>query len=251
MAPLLHDPTAVRLGKHLGVVEDPRTALFKRYLARAAALPAVPKTVAVTNKVPAYPMFGNDRYGDCTCASRGHALLADSTRGGSPVQVTDADVLALYAKVNGGRDEGAYMLDVLNELRRSGLGGHTIGAFVKADLRNWDHIKLGMRLFGGLYLGVALPVTAQRQAVWTVEGDAKTGDSAPGSWGGHAIWVGWATDSSASCVTWAEKKKMTRQFVQTYGDEAYFVIAPEWLGPDAKSPQGFNTAQLEADLGLI
>ncbi|HYB25349.1 MAG TPA: hypothetical protein VEF89_01915 [Solirubrobacteraceae bacterium] len=36
-------------------------------------------------------------------------------------------------------------------------------------------------------IGIALPVTAQGQTEWTVVGDGKTGNSAPGSWGGHGI----------------------------------------------------------------
>jgi hypothetical protein len=248
---LVHDPETVRLGKHRGVVIDPRTLQFAKYAAAPAALPPIPKTVAVTTKVPLYPMFGNDRYGDCTCASTAHGMLARSTREGHPVTLTDSDVLDLYARVNGGYDQGAYMLDVLNELRNVGIAGHKIGAFVKLDLSKWDHIKLAVKLFGGVYLGAALPIAAQYQTKWVVPKTGTTGDGAPGSWGGHAIEILWATDSSVKFPTWTEIKTASKEWVQTYGDEAYAVLDPLWFGDDPHSPQGFDLEQLTADLAAI
>lgn len=251
MPKLVHDPQTVRLGKHRGVVEDPRTLMFSTYAARKAALPPIPKTVTVTSKVPLYPMWGNDQFGDCTCASTAHGMLARSTREGHPVTLTDSDVLDLYARVNGGYDQGAYMLDVLNEVRNVGLAGHKIGAFVKLNLKNWDHVKLAVKLFGGVYLGAALPIAAQYQTKWVVPAEGLTGDGEPGSWGGHAVEILWATDSSVKFPTWTEIKTASKEWVQTYGDEAYAVIDTLWLGADEKSPQGFNMDALRLDLQAI
>lgn len=244
---MIHDPDKIRLGKHLGVVQDPRTIRFGQFLAPAAQLPPIPRTVGITNKVKDWPMYLNDIEATCTCASSGHRLLGDSTREGHPVKVSDKDVQAAYNRVNGGRDNGAYMLDVANLLRTTGIAGHKVAGFMKVDIRDWDHVKLGMRLFGGIWLGIALPISAQGQSEWLKVGDG-TGDSAPGSWGGHAVWAGWVEDLKMSCVTWGQKKAMSRAFVQTYVDEAYLLIDPAWLGKDAKSPQGFNLAQLQGYL---
>lgn len=249
------DLSQMRLGKRRGVVGDPRTLRMASYAPRALALRA-PRGVAVTNRVAAWPMHANDRMNDCTCAAMGHGLLARSAREGHPVRATDAEVLELYSRVNGGRDEGAYMLDVLNEARRLGLGGRTIGAFVRVDLSDWAEVKLACWLFGGVYLGLALPVAAQRQARWrtptVTEQRAGAPGFEPGSWGGHAVEVLWMSDASAACVTWARRQPMTRGFVQRYGDEAWAVLSPEWLDPrTGRSPQGFDVEQLRADLAAL
>ena len=43
-------------------------------------------------------------------------------------------------------------------------------------------------LFGGAYIGVELPISAQTQDVWDVPANL-TPDDEPGSWGGHAVYL--------------------------------------------------------------
>ena len=43
-------------------------------------------------------------------------------------------------------------------------------------------------LFGGAYIGVELPISAQRQEVWDVPANPGPDDE-PGSWGGHAVYL--------------------------------------------------------------
>ena len=66
------DLTRVKLGK-LPHRHDPRTLQFARYLDQTA-LPAPPATLDDTKGVASWPMYANDRIGDCTCAAAAHMV---------------------------------------------------------------------------------------------------------------------------------------------------------------------------------
>ena len=59
--------TSVRLGK-LPARIDPRSLSLARYVDRGA-LPSPPPTVDLSEGVADWPMYGNDRIGDCTTAA--------------------------------------------------------------------------------------------------------------------------------------------------------------------------------------
>jgi hypothetical protein len=51
-------------------------------------------------------------------------------------------------------------------------------------------IETAIWLFGGAYIGLELPLTAQTQEVWDLSADSSdSADSQPGSWGGHAVYL--------------------------------------------------------------
>src|SRR5271156_5387958 len=58
-----------RLGKEPPVV-DKRTLRFGKYL----TLPTPPPSVTYYEKVASWPMYYNNKYGDCTCAAAGHLV---------------------------------------------------------------------------------------------------------------------------------------------------------------------------------
>jgi hypothetical protein len=238
------DPAAIRLGKHLGVVHDPRTLQLARY---TAAVPKPPSSGATPMARLGTPqMFANDTYGDCTCAAAGHLEVAWLNH---MLALTDQDILDLYWRT-GTQDTGRYPLDVLNEWRKNGLAGHKIGAFAKVDPTNRTHVAQAIWLFGGIYLGFALPKTAQHQKVWDVVNNGGP-DAKPGSWGGHMVdGVAWGSKSGIQIATWNEIVRVTWDFLATYCDEAYAVLSPDWLTA-GKSPQGFDIKTLAKDLGAI
>ena len=132
--------------------------------------------------------------------------------------------------------------------KKRGLGGHKLLAFANAKPSNLAEVKAAINLFGGLYIGVALPVTAQTQNVWELV--SKTGAGAPGSWGGHCVYVTGYDASGFTCITWGQLKKMTVAFWNAYVDEAHALLSPDWLGVKG-TPNGFNLAQLVSDLAQI
>ena len=242
----------MKLGK-LAPRRDVRTLRMARYL--TPALPPAPAAVDWTNTVT-FPsgMMLNDTLGDCTCAALGHAVQVWTANSGAEVTVPDAAVLATYEAACGynpadpSTDQGGVELDVLNYVRSSGLGsaGTIVKSYVACQPENREHIKQAIHLFGGAYIGLALPLTAQGDGDWTVQiggGEA----SQIGSWGGHAVFVPAYDDAGLTCITWGQKKRMSWDFWDTYCDEAYALLSPLW---NVRQP-GFDAASLAADLGAL
>ena len=135
-----------------------------------------------------------------------------------------------------------------------------------------DMVRQSVALFGGVYIGVELPLRAQDQDIWDVPAKLTRADAA-GSWGGHAIFVaGYDTGNGNSkpengnpaanvpspvsnfgltCISWGQPKKMTWAWFARYCSEAYALISPDWLTAAGVSPGGLNSAALEADLAVV
>lgn len=231
---------------------DARTLALADYLDDAVVLPKIPATLDLTKKVPSWPMYGNDSKGDCTCACAGHMVQAWSAANLHEETPPLSKVIGMYDDTGDGTDDGRVPTDVLNYWRQHGLGAgsHKITAYASIDPLNIAHVKAASYLFGGVYLAVELPITAQRQSVWDVVGDGKTGDSAPGSWGGHAIPYEAYDSHGGVVVTWGALLKATWAFHKAYVSEVYAVISPDWF-KSGKTPAGFNLAQLEADVKAL
>ncbi|MGH3002672.1 MAG: hypothetical protein ACRDM1_08450 [Gaiellaceae bacterium] len=243
---------AGKLGK-LPVRTDVRTLHLARYVDRAE-LPPPPATLDLTGRVRDWPMYGNDRVGDCTTAAAGHMIEAWTAEGrGRVVEISEASVLRAFDEVKvpdpvTGED-GAVELDVLKLWRKQGIGRHKIGAYAAVSTHDHELTRTGAWLFGGVYIGLAMPVTAQRQEVWDWTGSL-VGDAKPGSWGGHAVDVVGFDDSGLTVVTWGALKRMTWRFWDRYCDEAYCILSSDFLAK-GEAPNGFDLATLKADLALI
>ena len=254
------DPLKLKLGKQTAR-HDPRTLLFAAYA--TPALPAPPPALDLTAKVKApWGMMDNAQLGDCTCAAAGH-LIMEWTASARAKMFTpsDAQIVAAYSAITGynpktgANDNGAVELDVLNYWRQNGIAGHKIQAFVALEPSNHTHIMDGVWIFGGCYIGLALPKTAQAQVQnhqpWSVTSIGTSGDGAPGSWGGHAVPVVAYDSRSLTVVTWGALQTMTWGFWAAYCDEAYAILSPDYLekkGGQTVAPSGFNLAQLQEDL---
>jgi len=247
-------PTTMRgvLGK-LPPRIDPRTLELARYIDREV-LPAPPPALDLTRGVGDWPMYGNDRIGDCTTAAAAHMIEAWSeAAAGQAFELPEDAVLAAFDAVKIvdplSGDEGAVELDVLRFWRRRGIGGHRVGAFAAVAVRDDDLVRTGAYLFGGLFIGLQLPLRAQEQAVWDWTGSLD-GPDAPGSWGGHAVNVVAYDDAGLTVVTWGALQRLTWAFWRRYCDEAWAIISPDFLA-GGRSPQGFDLPALEHDLALI
>jgi hypothetical protein len=247
------DQSANKLGKR-PARHDTRTLQMANYL----ELPEIPAARDWTTKAAAnWGMMLNDTLGDCTCAATGHLTQAwTSNAGAKEITFPDQAILKAYEAVGGYQpgkpetDRGAVELDVLRYWRKTGIGGTKIDAFVALEPKNHLHVRAAVELFGGAYIGVALPVSAQRQAVWSVPPGGPTGTGAPGSWGGHAVVIEAYDQHGLTCITWGQKKKMTWAFWDAYCDEAYALLSELWAGKKP-APSGFNLSALQADLKAV
>src|SRR5450755_4664562 len=246
----------VKLGKQAARL-DARTLQFANYMKAAAPL-APPKHEEWTSKVKQWPMMLNDNLGDCTCACAGHMIEGWTVYAYPPGYIpADQQILQAYQAVAGylpgepATDQGAVILDVLNYWRQTGIAGHPIRAFVALEPKNHEQVKDAVYLFGNCYIGVQLPLSAQNQKVWSVPAGGATGQSAPGSWGGHAIPIVAYDARAVTVITWGELKRVTWSFLDAYSDEAYAVLSDDWIAANRQAPNNFDLAQLTADLGAI
>lgn len=241
-----------KLGK-LAPQHDPRVPHLSKHMMLAKAAPSADWTKAVK----AFSMLANERAGDCTAVGCLNLLRVWYANNGFDYEPTDDDALALYAATSNypKEDNGAVESLVLKHWRENGIvTPFGTDRILYAALNHLDlnELKLSIQLFGGCYLGIALPITAQTQDdIWSVVPDASDEIAAPGTWGGHCV-VALAYDPQfVTIATWGKLMKVTPGFLQKYLDESWAVISNDWLANSGVSPSGLNWAGLQADLAQI
>lgn len=252
----------LKLGKK-PFVPGPKLLRLEAYTDLEKLLPQIPETFDRRPVVTGgFPMYGNDRLGDCTWAGIGHAIQDLSFGAGQGKTPLDSDIQLGYwetgdppattGEAGGPTDDGRDEQSVLSYWINTGTGGDKLGAFAFIDPTNHDHMRIGMYIFGVLYTGTALPLSAQSQGqLWDVVGDGKTGNSEAGSWGGHCYtnrpkWDG----KVLQLVTWGYEMEETLAFSDTYKEEAYVPISSDWL-KGGKSIDGLDMQQLASDAAAI
>lgn len=259
------DIADMKLGKPLASAAppDPRNLKLADYLDLAALPDPIPDSIDYTDGLT-FPMFGNDTIGDCVPAAMAHQEQADSALTGREVTITDTDVIAAYSAIGGyvpgnpATDQGCDPQVALKYWQQTGIAGNKIGAYVSVDPTNDTLVKAALYLFGGLFIGIDLPKSAQSQSstagVWDVVGDGKTGDSEPGSWGGHMICGLKRLPGNApyGVVTWGYVQAMTPAFLATYSFQQVFAVIPTaWLNGQQQAPNGLKLAELQRDLAIV
>jgi hypothetical protein len=258
------DISKVKLGKKPAKL-DPRTLQLAKYF--TPSLPSPPSAVDYTMGIKSFGLMLNDQLGCCTIAAIGHAEQIWSAARGGEYTLPDAAILQKYEEWCGynpsdpNSDQGGVEIDVLNDWRQQTIWKHPLTAYADPNPRNLEHVKQAINLFGGVYIGVALPLSAQGLNIW----DAASGpDGVPDSWGGHAIFVPkYRTGSDGkvtfTCVSWGELIDITQDFWMyndpqngPYVDEVHALIAPEFLSlKTGKTPEGFDLTTLLADRNLV
>lgn len=241
-----------KLGK-LPARHDKRTLQFSKYY----TLPEIPAKRVWSDKVTALGMMYNDRAGDCTFATSGHAVQVWTANNGDQIIISDEDVLKGYSDVSGynpqtgDNDNGCVELDVVKYLRKTGIGGHLIFAFTEIKPNRIDLIKAAINLFGNVRLCAALPISAQHQTVWTApKGKLRNADK-PGSWGGHSFLGVDYDETYVYVITWGKIMKVEWEwFANFYGDEVFAVLSMDWIKNNS-APNGFDLEQLQKDVSNI
>ncbi len=239
--------------------QDTTRNLAFSQLPRTPALPAAPAQYMWDASIGAskWGMMDNDKIGDCTCAAAGHMIMGWSADNKKKVAPTTASIVSAYSAITGynpktgANDNGANETDVLNYWRKTGIAGHKIGAFAATEPTNHNHIMQSVFLLGGCYIGLALPLSAQTQTVWSVPPGGTTGKGAPGSWGGHAVPVIGYDANGVTVITWGATKVMTWAFWAAYCDESYAILSPDFVSGTKPAPSGFDLAALQADLSEL
>jgi hypothetical protein len=236
------------------VLDDVRTLSFRlaNFVDRASLPGLQDKVVPPDGFAPR--VFANDHLGDCTIAGCANFAMLASVKAGQPVPaITDADVIARYARVDGynptdpSTDRGGIELNVLNDWRHDPFNGVDLLAFASIDIHDLALLRYAVQTLGGVYVGLELPISAQSQtgSLW----DTAPG-MVPGSWGGHCTVID-GFDYTLPVpellhVTWGTHQRCTEAFWRACGDEAY---AP--LLNNGMSMPGLNTSALQVELGKL
>jgi hypothetical protein len=206
-------------------------------------------------------MMLNDSLGDCTIASIGHGVQVLTANSGTEMTLPDQAILEAYEAVSGynpvtgANDNGAVELDVLNYWRQVGVGGHKLDAYAALHPQSQRELMEAIYLFGGAYLGLALPLAWQSASVWDVPHHLWFWERyqwQPGSWGGHAVWACDYDARGVTVVTWGQLQRITWQGFFTYCEEAYAPLAVlDWTSGKSQAPNRIDAQALLADLQAI
>lgn len=254
--------TSLRLGKH-PATQDERDLMFSKYV-QPAQLPTPPAQFGHEGLFgpKAWGMLGNDKWGDCAWAGPAHETMILTTEGGHPASFTEAEVVSDYSAGTGfdpnagapgsnPTDKGSNVRDVLKYRAKTGIVDaagtrHKIGAFVKLDQTDLNQVIQALYLFQVVGIGIEFPSSAMDQFNAGKPWDVIAGSKVEG---GHYIPLV-ARRDNLDVVTWGALQQMTEAFFQKYCDEAWAYISEENL-VSGKDPEGFDLAQLRADLAAL
>lgn len=238
---------------------DIRTLDFVDYLV-APALPAIPATFSYLNKVTTgWPMFDNDRLGDCVPAGMFHQVQLWTAANGHQFIPTDPQVIQTYSAISGynpatgANDNGCDVLTAMNYWKNTGIAGHKIDAFVSVNTAAHKKIMQAVWLCLGVGLGINLPISTQAQVtngqVWSYVAGP---NAIPGSWGGHYVYIVSFSPSKLGFISWGKYYEMTWQFFDLYSEEAFAPLSKDSInGATNRAPNSINWAHLQADLNAL
>lgn len=246
------DHSTMKLGRK-AIRTDSRTLALAKYL--KPGLPAAPPACDWTKGITSWGAMLNDKLRCCTISGVAHAIQVWSANLGEEMTVSDNSIQKYYEEWAGynpkdaSTDQGGIELDVLNDWKKQDFCGHKLIAYADPKYTELEEIRQSIALFGGVYVGMALPLSAQKQDVWDVVASGGH-DAKKGTWGGHCVFVPKYDGKTFTCITWGEMKTMTVAFWNEYCDEAHTLLGNNWMNRKG-APSGFNHTQLLADLALI
>jgi hypothetical protein len=253
---------AMKLGKK-PAVHDPRVPKLAKFMTTTA--PTFPANYdAVGGKGVNWGMMLNDRLGCCTIAGIGHKLQADTKLVRELWSANDNQILGKYESWDGyvdgdsDTDQGGVESDVLLKWLKSrdGFYGHHLVAYGYVDHRDEVQVRHFCAELNGLYIGVMLPISAQSQAVWDVTDASLRGAAAPGSWGGHCVYVyGYTSDTTGQLktikfISWGKEMEMTVAFWRAYVDEAWGLLTAA-LVKNGKVASRLDVRAVEAEMAKL
>jgi hypothetical protein len=248
-----------RLGRKPPEYAKPR--LWAEDYYKVAQLPAVAPMIDYYSGV-AYPMYLNDRFGDCTIAGIAHVYNATSQFAqGTERQFQDAVIQTAYMDncpgfnpATDANDDGCTLQAVLAWNEANGLidttgAVNTVTAYAQLKGMGSTDLNIALQLYGAVYCGVNLPQSAETQfpAPWTyVKGSPILG--------GHCIVLAGmnaAAPNPYTFVTWGATVQASQEWVATYLEEAWVALTPDFLTATGGTLTGVDTADLMSDMQEI
>jgi hypothetical protein len=237
------------------------TPAFGDYLDKATTWPSVKaQGWEYAPDLGPMEMLGNDQYGDCAEAGAMHLIQAQTANAGRPLHGTLAQTLDLYSEVTGFKqndpdsDQGTCLLDLLRYWKSTGITVtnaqgqpvvHKILGWASLDLSSIAQVRYANFLFGGTYLGIQCPQSA--------EDDTSNWTDVPNSpvIGGHCITGVGQGAAGGHIISWGLSIPFSWAFFLRRADEGYVVVSPEWVNAQGKSPSGLDLNGLLAALKVL
>jgi hypothetical protein len=253
----------LKLGKQ-PATKDPRDLVFAKYV-DTSKLPTPPAEFGHESLFPpkGWGMLGNDEWGDCAWAGPAHETMLLTKEAGQAATFTTQGVLSDYSAGTGfdpdkgppgqnPTDRGSNVRDVLGYRRKTGVVDstgkrHKIGAFVKLNPGNIEHVFQALYIFQAVGIGLAFPDFAMEQFRRGEPWDIVAGAPTPTE-GHYVCCVG--KKANIDLVTWGTLQQMTVPFFEKYCDEAWTYLSTEDLKGE-RNLEGFDLEQLTADLTAL
>jgi hypothetical protein len=232
--PAKHDPQnrTLKMAKYMVNLPEPPESFSN--------LDIIYKALGISDPAELFPLDGNDYLGDCVVAGAAHYLTLEHGRIKQRIIPDASEVIKLYKKLSGCRDQGLVMLDFLKKWRKNEFFGHKIDSFGRVDFKNHTLVKQCIQLFGGIDLGFLV----QNDAIMDFT-NGTPWTPGPSDGGGHCVVSASYDKDYLWILTWGGVIKATWSWWDQMLDEA-FVILPQ----EAREPgfaEGFDYAQLEQD----
>lgn len=219
-------------------------------------LPKIPAEFGHEKAIADYGMLGNDEFGDCVWAGAAHETMIWAREAGNTVGFSTGSVESDYSAVTGfnpddpSTDQGTDMQVAASYRRRVGVldstgKRHHIGAYVALTPGDPDELAAAAYIFGAVGVGLRFPEYAMDEFNAGKPWDTRHGN--PTIAGGHYVPVVAKRAGKFCAITWGRVQEMTPMFYRRYCDEALVYLSTEML-TSGLSPEGFNLAQLQADL---
>jgi len=209
-------------------------------------LPTAPAKCTYALKI-LYGMCDNDRLGDCVVAGHIHISQAIAQENdGKYVVPNDVVIQTEYFKLTGGQDTGLVESTFLQTAQKTPILGSQIDVFGILEPQNVKEIKSAIYTFGGVFLGVTLPQSAENQfpGTWTVVPNSPI-------IGGHCIVAIGYDAQFVYIITWGKVIRCTWAWFTTYVDEAYAIIYTEEVQKNRGPLKTLDIAKLRAALASI
>jgi hypothetical protein len=192
----------------------------------------------------AFPMDGNDQFGDCEYTAACHAVGAMTANVGREYVFDPGLVVQSYLTLAGG-DYGLGT-DTMMQAWKKGLCGtsHRIVDDMSIDPFDQHAMTTGCWLFGGLFFTLAVPDP------WLNIGPGGLWDSGPGIVAnpnnGHAVYISGYNGAGLQVETWGMKPPvlLTWSGLRCCDPEATVVWSEDWLSDAAEAPNHYMREQL-------
>lgn len=252
--------SSIKFGR-LPRLVDARTFKLSSYLKGTEALP-IPSRYNWGRKIrkDKWGVLGNLTANLCTCSAAGHMKMVWTVNTSGLKRPDEAAIMDAYCALTDyvpetdANDTGVEALKALKYWRKHGIAGEKIMAFAELEDGNVEQLLKTIYLFGGCYVGLNLPKSAERQynttKKWTLPRGGKKKDAEKGSWMGHMVLVTGYHKDELRVITWGREIIMTIDFWKAYAEESYAVFSETFIKHD-KTPTGIAVEVLLHDLAKL